>query len=48
MNEQAALMTKDNAKEDRLYLALELSHKSWKLGFSDGRSMQLASDHCGS
>jgi transposase len=34
---QAALMTEDTAKQDRLYLALELSKKSWKLGFSDGR-----------
>lgn len=40
MNEQAALQTKDNAKDDRLYLALELSHKTWKLGFSDGRAMR--------
>jgi transposase len=40
MNQQAALLTKDNSKGDRLYLALELSHKSWKLGFSDGRAVR--------
>jgi len=38
MENQAALMRKDNANEGRLYLALELSKKTWKLGFSDGRS----------
>ena len=38
MKNQAALMRKDNANEGRLYLALELSKKTWKLGFSDGRS----------
>ena len=37
MKNQAALMTKDNSNEGRLYLALELSKKTWKLGFSDGR-----------
>ena len=37
MENQAALITKDNANEGRLYLALELSKKTWKLGFSDGR-----------
>src|SRR5437762_326556 len=40
MNNQAALMRKDSVSEDRLYLAFELSHKSWKLGFSDGSSMR--------
>ena len=38
MEKQAALMTEDNANEGRLYLALELSKKRWKLGFRDGRS----------
>jgi len=37
MENQAALMTKDNANEGQLYLALELSKKTWKLGLSDGR-----------
>ena len=37
MENQAALITKDNAKEVQLYLALELSKKTWKLGLSDGR-----------
>jgi transposase len=39
MNNQATL-TKDNAKEGRLYLAIELSRKKWKLGFSDGRTVR--------
>lgn len=34
---QAALMGKNSANGDRLYLAFELSKKTWKLGFSDGR-----------
>ena len=38
MENQAALMRKDNANEGRLHLALELSKKSWKLAFSDGGS----------
>ena len=38
MNQTA--LTKDIATEDRLYLAFELSKKTWKLGFSDGRSMR--------
>jgi transposase len=37
---QAALMGKNSANEDRLYLAFELSKKSWKLGFSDGRCVR--------
>jgi transposase len=40
MENQAALMTKDNANDGRLYLALELSKKNWKLGFSDGRCVR--------
>ena len=40
MEHQTARMTKDNRDECRLYLALELSKKSWKLGFSDGRSVR--------
>jgi len=38
MENQAALMKKDSVSEGRLYLALELSKKNWKLAFSDGRS----------
>ena len=37
MEDRAALMKKHNVKESQLYLAFELSKKSWKLGFSDGR-----------
>ena len=40
MKDEAALIRKDNAEEDRLYLAFELSHKKWKLGFSDGRTVR--------
>ena len=39
MRNQTALMTKDSANQ-WLYLALELSKKNWKLGFSDGRTMR--------
>lgn len=38
METEVTLLKKDNAEEDRLYLAFELSHKTWKLGFSDGRA----------
>jgi transposase len=37
MENQAALMRKDSANGERLHLSFELSKKSWKLGFSDGR-----------
>jgi transposase len=40
MDNQAALMTKDNANDGRLYLAQELSEKTWKLAFSDGRCVR--------
>jgi len=40
MENQVAPLRKDNAEEDRLYLAFELSHKNWKLGFTDGRSVR--------
>ena len=40
MKNQAALMTEDNARAMRLYLAIELSRKNWKLAFSDGRTMR--------
>ena len=39
MNSQA-VQAKDN-NEDILYLALELSRKKWKLGFSDGKQPQI-------
>jgi transposase len=32
-----ATQAKDNVKQDRLYLSIELSRKEWKLGFSDGQ-----------
>ena len=38
MNSQA--VPKENSAEI-LYLAFELSHKNWKLGFSDGRMPQI-------
>src|SRR5262245_38473512 len=37
MENQAALMRKDSANDTQLYLALELSKKTWNLAFSDGR-----------
>src|SRR5947199_8224819 len=37
MNKQAALLTEHSAKESRLYLAIELSRKKWKLAWSDGK-----------
>jgi transposase len=40
MKNQAALSTENNSKEARLYLALELSRKKWKLGFSDGKAVR--------
>lgn len=39
MENQVALEGKNNAEE--LYLAFELSHKKWKLGFSDGKMAQV-------
>ena len=39
MENQVALAKENNA--DVLYLALELSHKKWKLGFSDGKMPQV-------
>jgi transposase len=39
MENQVALEEKNNAEV--LYLAFELSHKKWKLGFSDGRAPQV-------
>jgi len=33
---KAVLQTKDSASGDVLYMALELSNKKWKLGFSNG------------
>jgi transposase len=36
MKNQAALIENDNANEGRLYVALELSKKIWKLAFNDG------------
>jgi len=40
MTNQAAQMTKNSAEEGRLYLGLEVSHKTWKLAFSDGRCVR--------
>jgi len=38
MKNQAALASEDSAKTTRLYLAIELSKKTWKLAFSDGKA----------
>ena len=38
--ENQAVLAKENSAEF-LYLAFELSHKKWKLGFSDGKSPQI-------
>ena len=39
MESQTVLGQENNA--DVLYLAFELSHKKWKLGFSDGKAGQV-------
>jgi transposase len=39
MENQVALEGKNNA--EKLYVAFELSHKKWKLGFSDGKTPQV-------
>ena len=36
-NQAAPMTTENNAKVIRLYLAIELSRKKWKLALSDGR-----------
>jgi transposase len=38
MKDQAALEGKNSAEQPALYLAFELSHKKWKLGFSNGKA----------
>jgi len=38
---KAALQTKDNASGDVLYMAMELSNKKWKLGFSNGEKTRI-------
>ena len=40
MKNQAALLTEHSAKESGLHLAIELSRKKWKLGFSDGKTVR--------
>jgi transposase len=41
MKNQATLLNENhNAKENTLFLAIELSRKKWKLGFSDGKQMR--------
>src|SRR2546430_17023282 len=37
MNNRATPVTKDSANESRLCVSIELSRKTWKLGFSDGK-----------
>lgn len=41
MKNQATLLSEnDSAKENTLFLGIELSRKKWKLGFSDGKQMR--------
>ena len=41
MKNQAALLSENHsAKENTLFLGIELSRKKWKLGFSDGKQMR--------
>ena len=41
MKNQATLLSENhNAKENTLFLAMELSRKKWKLGFNDGKQMR--------
>ncbi len=41
------LQSKDNAKEQVLYMAMELSDKKWKLGFSNGRKNRFVTVEAG-
>ncbi len=43
----AVLNVKDNANEQILYMALELSNKTWKLGFSDGTKQRQVTIEAG-
>ncbi len=38
---KTVLQSKDNATQGVLYMAIELSHKKWKLGFSNGEKMRV-------
>jgi len=38
---KTVLQSKDNAFHTVLYMAMELSHKKWKLGFSNGEKMRV-------
>jgi transposase len=38
---KTVLQSKDNANQGVLYMAMELSHKKWKLGFSDGEKIRV-------
>src|SRR4029434_390696 len=41
MKNQATLLSENHsAKENTLFLGIELSRKKWKLGFSDGKQMR--------
>ena len=39
-NQETLLSENHSAKEDTLFLGIELSRKKWKLGFSDGKQMR--------
>ncbi len=43
----AVLQSKANAKEPVLYMAMELSDKKWKLGFSNGRKNRFVTVEAG-
>ena len=43
----AVLNGKDNLNEAILYMALELSNKNWKLGFSDGAKQRQVTIEAG-
>ena len=38
---KTVLQSKDNATYPALYMAMELSNKKWKLGFSNGEKMRV-------
>lgn len=38
---KTVLQSKDNATDPVLYMAMELSNKKWKLGFSNGERIRV-------
>ena len=43
----AVINDKDSANEEILYMAMELSNKKWKLGFSDGAKQRQVTIEAG-